>query len=57
MDLGNVKSRDIGKMTMNGQLNEKETQSDEENKIPITAENKNLGHNAKKESLGPNTKR
>lgn len=59
MDLGDLKSREIGKLMINGLLPAaKEMPGSIENgDIPSTIQNQNLGHNAKKEALGPNTKR
>ncbi|MCB6992791.1 hypothetical protein LI177_04735 [bacterium 210820-DFI.6.37] len=69
MDMGDMKSKDIGALVSAGLVNRgreilkarEEQKAPEEGavsgQIPGTIQNQNLGHNSKKEGLGPNTKR
>lgn len=58
MDLGDMKSRDLGKLTSAALVNlGKEILEENQGQVPNTLKNQNLGHNSKKEGLGPNTKR
>ena len=63
MDMGDMKSKDIGKLVSAGlvsqgeEILEAETQEALRGQVPGTVKNQNLGHNSKKEGLGPNTKR
>jgi hypothetical protein len=66
-DMGDMKSRDIGKLTTAGLVREAEEILEEngnapeavvlpkKGRVPGTLEGQNLGHNAKKEGLGRNT--
>ena len=68
-DMGNMKSRDIGELTTAGLVSKAKTFLEKEGytpeavvvpekgHIPGTIKGQNLGHNAKKEGLGGNTKR
>ena len=58
MDMGDMKSKDIGRLMSGGLVNlGKELLEEQQGQVPETMENQNLGHNSKKEGLGPNTKR
>jgi hypothetical protein len=55
IDRGEVTSRSNGNITR--ALVEMEEKKLESGVVPGTIKNQNLGHNSKKEGLGPNTKR
>lgn len=79
MDMGDMKSKDIGKLVSSGLVSRREKtlsgvpvpskpdaqfQTGSElaadalrGQIPGAVKNQNLGHNSKKEGMGPNTKR
>ena len=78
MDMGDMKSKDIGKLVSAGLVSKgaetlaaevqeaqslsgvqaaAETRNASRGQVPGTVKNQNLGHNSKKEGLGPNTKR
>lgn len=58
MDMGDMTSREIGQLLSAGLINQgKELLEEQQGQVPGTAKKQNLGHNSKKESLGPNIKR
>ncbi|MCQ4636164.1 hypothetical protein NE619_05445 [Anaerovorax odorimutans] len=58
MDLGDMTSKDLGKLTSAGLVSMgKKVLEEQESDVPGALKNQNLGHNSKKEGLGPNTKR
>ena len=58
MDMGDMTSRQIGELVSKGLVNlGEEILEEEKGQVPGTAKKQNLGHNSKKEGLGPNTKR
>jgi hypothetical protein len=59
MNLGDMTSRELGRLTsdVSGDSGKRSRDDKLEGDVPGTAKNQNLGHNSKKEGLGPNTKR
>lgn len=58
MDQGDIKSKNLGDMTSKALVEKgKQLLAETGGSIPATVKEQNLGHNAKKEALGPNTKR
>lgn len=58
MDLGDLTSKELGELTSKGLVNlGKKILEEQEGEVPGTLKNQNLGHNSKKEGLGPNTRR
>ena len=58
MDLGDMTSKELGELTSKGLVSlGKKILEEQEGEVPGTLKNQNLGHNSKKEGLGPNTRR
>jgi len=63
MDLGDMKSRDLGNLTSRALVEKgkeilvNDTTNVLPGEVPGTIKNQNMNHNAKKVGLGPNTKR